>query len=90
MFSKCFSCVIIAQWTIAHQARPSMEFSRQEQWSGLSFTSPEDHPEPQIELQVDSLPSEPAGKPASKVGWLQISVFLYTNNRKYNTAKQQQ
>ena len=28
-------------WTVAHQAPPSMEFSRQEYWSGLPFPSPE-------------------------------------------------
>ena len=27
-------------WTIAHQAPPSMEFSRQEYWSELPFPSP--------------------------------------------------
>ena len=27
-------------WTVAHQAPLSMEFSRQEYWSGLSFPSP--------------------------------------------------
>ena len=27
-------------WTVAHQAPPSMEFSRQESWSGLPFPSP--------------------------------------------------
>ena len=47
-----------------------MGFSRQEYWSGLSFPSPEDIPNPGIEptspvspaLQVDSLPTEPLGK----------------------------
>ena len=29
-------------WTVAHQAPPSMEFSRQEYWSGLPFPSPGD------------------------------------------------
>ena len=28
------------QWTVAHQAPPSMGFSRQEYWSGLPFPSP--------------------------------------------------
>ena len=28
-------------WTVAHQAPPSMGFSRQEYWSGLPFPSPE-------------------------------------------------
>ena len=27
-------------WTVAHQASPSMGFSRQEYWSGLPFPSP--------------------------------------------------
>ena len=45
-----------------------MEFSRQEYWSGLPFPSPEVLPDPGIKpgsaaLQVDSLPSEPPGKP---------------------------
>ena len=33
-------------WTIAYQASLSMEFSRQEYWSGLPFPSPEDFPNP--------------------------------------------
>ena len=52
--------------TIAHQAPLSMEFSRQECWSGLPFPSPEDLPDPGIEprspaLQADSLLSELPG-----------------------------
>ena len=58
-------------WTIAHQAPLSMEFPRQEYWSGLPFPSPGDLPNPGIkpvspELQADSLPSEPPGKPHKK------------------------
>ena len=49
-------------------APPSMEFSRQEYWSGLAFPSPGDLPDPGIApgsptLQADALPSEPPGKP---------------------------
>ena len=51
-------------WTVAHQAPLSMEFSRQEHWSGLPSPSPGDLPNPGIEprspsapaLQADSLP----------------------------------
>ena len=55
-------------WTVAHQAPPSMEFSRQEYWSGLPFPSPGDLPNPGIKLrsptlQADALTSEPPGKP---------------------------
>ena len=47
-----------------------MEFSRQEYWSGWPFPYPGDLPDPGIESQppallVDSLPSEPPGKPSS-------------------------
>ena len=50
--------------TAAHQAPPSLGFSRQEYWSGLPFPPPGDLPDPGIEprppvcpaLQVDSLP----------------------------------
>ena len=53
-------------WTVAYEAPPSMEFSRQEYWSGLPFPSPWDLPDPWIKprsptLQADALPSEPPG-----------------------------
>ena len=53
--------------TIAHQAPLTMGFSRPEYWSGLSFPSLGDLPNPGIKLsslalQTDSLPSEPPGK----------------------------
>ena len=51
-------------WTVVHETHLSMEFSRQEYWSGLLFPSPGDLPDSGIEpessaLQADSLPSEP-------------------------------
>ena len=54
-------------WPAVWQAPPSMEFSRQEYWSGLLFPFPGDRPNPGIEsgypsLQADSLPSEPPDK----------------------------
>ena len=58
----------VIPWTVAYQAPLSMEFSRQEYWSGLPFPSPGDFPNPGIEprshaLRADALPSEPPGKP---------------------------
>ena len=58
-------------WTIARQAPLSMEFSRQEYWSGLPFPSPGDRPYPGIKpttlrllhWQVDSLPLHHLGNP---------------------------
>ena len=48
-------------WTVAHQAPPSMGFSRQEYWSGLPSPSPGDLPDAGIEpgspaLQEDAWP----------------------------------
>ena len=50
-----------------HQAPLSTGFSRQKYWSGLSFPSPGNLPNPETEhrslaLQTDALPSEPPGK----------------------------
>ena len=63
------SCpTLVTPWTVAHPAPLSMGFSRQEYWSGFTFPSPGDLPNPGIEpgpptLQADTLPSEPPGKP---------------------------
>ena len=59
-------------WTVAHQAPPSMEFSRQEYWSGFPFPSPEDLPNPGIKpgssaLWADALLSEPPEKPDTEM-----------------------
>ena len=62
------SCPTFSDPHGARKAPLSMEFSRQEYWSGVPFPSPEDLPNPGIEprspaLKADSLPSEPLGKP---------------------------
>ena len=55
-------------WTVAHRAPLSMEFFRQEYWSGWLFPSSGNLSVLRIEsrppaLQANSLPSEPPGKP---------------------------
>ena len=40
--------VFATPWTVAHQASPSVEFSRQEYWSGVPFPSPGDLPNPEV------------------------------------------
>ena len=55
-------------WTVASQGPLSMGFSRQEYWSGFQCPPPGDLPNPGMEpgsptMQVDSLLSEPSGKP---------------------------
>ena len=51
----------VTPWTVAHQAPLSMEFPRQEYWSGLSFPTPGDLPDPGIE-PVSLAFSELAGR----------------------------
>ena len=58
----------VLPWTVACQAPLSMEFPRQEYWSGLPFPSPGDLPNPGIKprspaLQAEALTSEQPGKP---------------------------
>ena len=69
-------------WTVAHQAPPSMGFSRQEYWRGEPFPSPGDLSNPGMEsrspaLQADSLPSEPQGKSEAREGLLKMEVLSY-------------
>ena len=45
----------VTPWTVAHQAPLSMEYSRQEYWSGLPFPSPGDLPHPGIKHQKKNL-----------------------------------
>ena len=59
-------------WTVACQAPLSMEFSRQEYWSGLPPPNPEDLPNPGVELMSpamagNSLSFQPPGKPITAI-----------------------
>ena len=45
-------------WTVAHQVPVSMELSKQEYWSGLSFPFPRDLPDPGIESESPALQAE--------------------------------
>ena len=75
--------LFVTAWTVAFQAPLSMGFSRQEYWRGLPCPPPWDLSNPGIEprspaLQVDSLPSEPPGKP-------QIHTTIYEIGSMYST-----
>ena len=81
-------------WTVAHQAPPSMGFSRQEYWSGLLFPSPGDLsgllfpspgdlPDPGIKprspaLWADALTSEPPGNTFTLTSWIYLCVCVCT------------
>ena len=53
------SCVqlFVTPWTVAHQAPLAMGFSKQEYWRELPFSSPEDLPDPGIELTSPESPA---------------------------------
>ena len=75
-------------WTVAHQAPLSMEFSRQEYWSGLPFLSPGDLPNPGIELgspafQADSLPPNHQGRPSMAGNFEGIVAFGRLSKMRY-------
>ena len=62
----------VTPWTVASQAPLSVGFSMQESWSGLPSPPPGDLPDPGMEsespaVQVDSLPTDPPGKPPPHV-----------------------
>ena len=77
----CYNCAVLSRSAVSDSLRPRglyvahkvplfMEFSRQKYWSGLQCSPSGDPPNPEIKLgspglQVDSLPSEPPGKPVS-------------------------
>ena len=71
MLTDCINRSVVSDsvtpWTVALQAPLSMEFSREEYWSGLPFPSLGDLPNPRIEprcptLEADYLLSETPGK----------------------------
>ena len=80
--------LFVTPWMVARQAPLSMEFSRQEYWSGLPYLSLANPPNPGIKsrsptLRADSLPPEPPGKP-SKSGWYAlhwVSFLLLTHTQ---------
>ena len=89
---KPLSCVqsFVTPWTVTCQASLSMEFSRQEYWSGQPFLCPGNLLNPGIKpgspaLQADSLSSEPPGKPysltqaSSKLSRITLSGFYQPN-----------
>ena len=69
-------------WTVTHQAPLSIEVSRQEYWSGLTFPTPGDLPDPGIKPECPESPAlagffitEPPGK-----SWLHLLRFKSPNN----------
>ena len=69
--------LFVTPWTVAHQAPPSMGFSRQEYWSGLPFPSLGDLSDPGIE---PTSPTLVGGffttAPPGKTQWLRRTALV--------------
>ena len=81
---QLLSCVWLfaTPWTVACQAPLSVEFSRQEHWSGFPFPPPGDLTDPGIKpaspaWQVDPLPLELPGKP----DYAQTCLMIFLKHR---------
>ena len=61
--------LFVTPWTAAHQASLSMDFHRQEHWSGLPFPSPGDHAKPGIEPTYLVSPALPGGFFSTGTTW---------------------
>ena len=82
--ARTFSRSVVSDSLQSHGTQPARllcpwGFSRQEHWSGLPCPPPGDLPNPGIKprspaLQVDSLPTEPPGKPLPKIIPCQFSL----------------
>ena len=75
---------LVTPWTVACHVSLSMEFSRQEYWTGLPFPTPGDLPDPGIKpvslaspaSAVDSLPLRHLGSPFQTFGLLKLVINL--------------
>ena len=72
------------KWIVAHQAALSMGFSRQEYWSGLSFSSAGDLPSQGLNLDLLHLPALARGFFTTSATWeAQNMTVLIKNLKKY-------
>ena len=76
-------------WTIARQSPLSMEFSKQEYWSGLPFPIPGDLPDLGVKpmslaLAGEFFTTEPSGKPIKFLEVFKVIFILYVCNKKFS------
>ena len=104
----CHSCVcakslqscstLVTVWTVAHQAPPSMGFSRQEYWSWLPCPPLGDLPDPGIKSMPLSFPALAGGFLATSATWeapndsqnseaCLLRFTVYCKGEKLETAK---
>ena len=63
--------LLATPWTTAYQVPPSLGFSRQEFWSGLSFPFPTQYAVPRLKTGREDFPGGPVAKhPPSNAGYV--------------------
>ena len=70
-------CLTATLWTLAHQAPLSMEFSRQEQWSGLPCLPPGDLHNPEVEATCLMSPALAGGFITTSATWEAVMVSSF-------------
>ena len=86
--------LFVTPWAVAHQAPLSVEFSRQEYWSGLPFPAPGDLPAPGVEPMSLSSPAlageffttAPPGKPERTLlgeNWRMVALLGELSKKSY-------
>ena len=78
---KSLSCVRLfgMPWTVAYQAPLSMEFYRQEYWSGLPFPLSGELPDPGIELGSPALQADSftVGATREALRWVRLGLHPF-------------
>ena len=72
-------CLFVTPWTVARQAPLSMEFSRQEYWSGLPCPRPGDLPNPGIEPMSLLSPALAGGFFTTSATWEGLALWRGQN-----------
>ena len=65
-------------WTVSHEAPLPMEFSRQEYWSGLPFSTPRDLPNPEIKPTSLTSPALAGRFFTTSTTWMQPNMMTRT------------
>ena len=72
------SCLFASPWTTSCQAPLSVEFSKQEYWSGLPFPTPGDLPDPGIKPTSFASPVLAVGLPSRRpVKYIMIEKLFH-------------
>ena len=82
---SCFSHIqlFVTLWTVAREDPLSLEFSRQNYWSGLPCCPPGDPPDPGIEPKSLVSPAWADGFFTTSTNWEAQLIYVYTYDMIY-------